>query len=65
MLVLSRKPGESITIGPAIEITVVDVRGSRVVLAIDAPPSVTILRKELQQNPTGVQATGIRERVQN
>ena len=47
MLVLSRKRGERIVIGPNIELTVVDIRGSRVRLAVDAPPDVSIHREEI------------------
>lgn len=47
MLVITRKKGESILIGDDIEITVVKSDEGAVKLAIDAPKSVTILRKEL------------------
>ena len=44
MLVLSRKVGERIIIEPGIEIAVVDVRGSRVRLGIEAPREIGIRR---------------------
>lgn len=47
MLVLSRKVGESITIGDDITITVLEVRGTRVVLGIDAPREQRVMRTEL------------------
>ena len=47
MLVLSRKPGEQIVLGDGVTLTVVEVRGDRVRLAIDAPDQVRILRAEL------------------
>ncbi len=47
MLVLSRKPGETIRIGDDIEISIVEVRGDTVRLGINAPRNVTILRQEL------------------
>lgn len=47
MLVITRKKGEAILIGSDIEITVVKLDDGSVKLAIDAPKSVTILRKEL------------------
>lgn len=47
MLVLSRKPGESVVIGGNITVTVVEVKGNRVRLAFDAPGDVRILRSEL------------------
>lgn len=47
MLVLCRKCGERIAIGPNIDLTVVDIRGNRVRLAIDAPRDVSIHRQEV------------------
>ncbi|GAB4146563.1 MAG: hypothetical protein Tsb009_19300 [Planctomycetaceae bacterium] len=47
MLVLSRKAGESIRIGDHITVSVVEKRGGKVLLGIDAPPDVSILRGEL------------------
>lgn len=47
VLVLSRKPGEKIMIGPDIEIVVIEIIGSRVRIAIRAPRDVSILRTEL------------------
>jgi carbon storage regulator len=47
MLVLSRKPGEAIHIGFGITITLVEVKGSRVRVGIQAPDEVPVLRAEL------------------
>lgn len=47
MLVLSRKLGERIIIGPGIELVVVDVRGNKVRLGIEAPAGVSIRRQEV------------------
>jgi carbon storage regulator len=47
MLVLSRKRDEQIVIGDAIRVTVVDVRGDKVRLGIEAPPDVTVHRREV------------------
>jgi len=49
MLVLSRQRDESIMIGDEIEITVVDIRGDKVRLGINAPKSVSVHRKEVYQ----------------
>jgi carbon storage regulator len=49
MLVLSRKQGERVLIGQEIEITVLEVRGSRVKLGFRGPVEVPIHREELQQ----------------
>ena len=47
MLVLSRTRDETIMIGDDIEITVVDIRGEKVRLGINAPPHVPVHRKEV------------------
>jgi len=52
MLVLSRKIGERIVIEPGIEIAVVDVRGGKVRIGIQAPESVRIFREEIA-SPSG------------
>jgi carbon storage regulator len=62
MLVLSRKRDERIVIGDNIVITVVEVRGDKVRLGIEAPSEVPVHRQEVleamkrsadasQQNP--------------
>ena len=47
MLVLSRKKDEKIIIGDSITIMVVEVRGDKVRLGIDAPKEVTVHRSEV------------------
>lgn len=47
MLILSRKTDESIDIGDDIQISVLEIKGSRVKLAIRAPRSISIRRSEL------------------
>ena len=47
MLVLSRKVGERIVIGPNVVVTVVAVHGARVKLSIEAPSEVSIHREEI------------------
>ncbi len=49
MLVLSRQRDERIMIGDDIEILVVDVRGDKVRLGINAPPQVAVHRKEVYE----------------
>ena len=49
MLVLSRKRGESISIGDGIEVEVVDIRGDKVRLGITAPKDVSVHRKEIHE----------------
>lgn len=47
MLVLSRQRDQTIMIGDDIEITVVDIRGDKVRLGINAPKWVQVHRKEV------------------
>ncbi len=47
MLVLSRQRDETIMIGDAVEITIVDIRGDRVRLGINAPREIQVHRKEV------------------
>lgn len=47
MLILQRRPGESLRIGEDIEVTVVAIEGGRIRLAISAPKDISILRSEL------------------
>ncbi|MBI1314146.1 carbon storage regulator CsrA [bacterium] len=49
MLVLSRQRDESIIIGDNIVITVVDIRGDKVRLGIDAPKEVPVHRREVYE----------------
>jgi carbon storage regulator len=49
MLVLSRKPNESIVIRDDIVITVIDVRGDKVRLGFDAPKDVPVHRQEVYE----------------
>lgn len=47
MLILTRKLGESITIGDEIKVTVVDCQGKQVKLGIIAPKHVKVHREEI------------------
>ncbi|UCF66057.1 MAG: carbon storage regulator CsrA [Acidobacteriota bacterium] len=64
MLVLSRKPGQSISIGEGIRIKVVAVQGQHVRIGIEAPASVTVVREELHRAvaEANKEAAGSRER---
>lgn len=48
MLVIRRKAGESLLIGPEIEIEVIDLSPGRVKLGIHAPRQIPVLRKEVK-----------------
>ena len=47
MLVLSRKCDQSLLVGDNIVVTVLGIDGDRVKLGIDAPRSVSVLRREV------------------
>jgi len=49
MLVLSRKKNESIVIRDDIVVTVVEIRGDKVRLGIEAPKEVTVHRREVYE----------------
>lgn len=55
MLVLSRKMGESVIVGAndEISITVIEVRGERVRLGIEAPGRIPVYRSELKARMLG------------
>jgi len=49
MLVLTRQVNESIMIGDMIELMVVEIRGDKVRLGIDAPVGIPVHRKEIYE----------------
>ncbi len=54
MLVLTRKTTETIKIGDEIEVTVTQVKGKTVRLAVKAPREMKILRGELKPLVSGL-----------
>ncbi len=64
MLVLSRHRDESIMIGDNIVITIVDIRGDKVRLGIQAPTNVPVHREEIyeaiKREAAGVVADGVK-----
>lgn len=50
MLVLSRQRDESICIGDDVVITVIDIRGDKVRLGIEAPREVGVHRREVWES---------------
>jgi len=58
MLVLSRKTDESIVIGDNIVVTVVQIRGDKVRLGIQAPREVSVHRREVYDNIKSSGASG-------
>jgi carbon storage regulator len=47
MLVLSRKVGQALLLGPDVEITVLRIEGDQVRLGVKAPRQLAVLREEL------------------
>lgn len=58
MLVLSRKRNESIVIADNIEITIVEIRGDKVRLGIEAPKEVPVHRREVYEQIKRQQSAG-------
>jgi len=50
LLVIKRKPGESVVIGDDIEVTVVSVDKNSVRLAVQAPRALPVYRRELWED---------------
>lgn len=53
MLVLTRRLGESITIGDNVKLIVVEIDGNQVKLGIEAPREIEIYREELYEKIKG------------
>jgi len=49
MLVLTRKPGESIVVGQDIVVTVIEIKSGQVRIGIDAPREVDVYREEIYE----------------
>ena len=47
MLVISRKPGESVIISEDIRITVISISNDKVSIGVEAPKDIKIVRQEL------------------
>ena len=49
MLVLTRRPGESIVVGENIVVTVIEIKGGQVRIGVDAPREVAVYREEIYE----------------
>lgn len=49
MLILTRRPGESLYLGDNIKITVLGIQGKQVKLGLDVPADTTIYREEVYE----------------
>lgn len=48
MLILSRRPGESLVIGDDVTVTVVAIKGNQVRIGVNAPKNVRVDREEIR-----------------
>ena len=60
MRVLSRKPMERIHIGDSVAVTVLEVRGNKARIGIDAPEDIHVLRSELLDRVSNASGNGSR-----
>jgi len=47
MLILTRRPTQTVTIGNDITVTVLEIRGRQVRIGVDAPRETAVLREEI------------------
>jgi len=62
MLVLSRERDESIVIGDKIVVTIIDIRGDKVRLGIEAPEEIPVHRQEVYE---AIQREAARRRAED
>jgi carbon storage regulator len=53
MLVLTRRPGEQVRIGNEITCVVLQIRGNKVRIGIEAPKDVFVVRPEILESRSG------------
>jgi carbon storage regulator len=68
MLILTRKPGESLYIGDKIKVTVVEIKGNQIRIGVDAPSEFRIFREEifvqiLEENRQAAQSVGSKDEI--
>jgi carbon storage regulator len=59
MLILTRRPTETVRIGNDVTVTILEIRGSQVRIGVNAPRDVAVLREEL------VEKVGVERRRSN
>ena len=63
MLVLSRKVGETITIGDAVQLTVVAISNNKVCLGITAPLDIPVYQAELKATSDWPETASLRGNI--
>ena len=58
MLILTRRIGETLTIGDDVTVTVLGVKGNQIRVGITAPPHVAVHREEIFERIQQDQAAG-------
>ena len=61
MLILTRRPGESVKIGHDITVTVLGVRGNQLRLGFSAPLHVAVHRQEVYERIQSARLTNVSE----
>lgn len=61
MLVLTRKQNESIVINDVVKVTVIEIRGDKVRLGIDAPREIQVHRQEVYELIHGKRPDALRQ----
>jgi carbon storage regulator len=63
MLILTRRPGESLYLGDTIKLKVLSIQGKQIKLGLELPEDMTVYREEVylkikEQNSQALQASG-------
>jgi len=53
MLILSRRPGESLHVGDDIKITILSIKGQQIKVGLDVPDHMPVYREEIYQKVQG------------
>jgi carbon storage regulator len=64
MLILTRRPGESVKVGDEITVTVLGIRGNQLRLGFTAPRHITVHREEVYQRIQAEKLTNIAQAIE-
>ena len=51
MLILTRRPTQTVTIGKDVTVTILEIRGRQVRIGVTAPRDIAVLREEITEKP--------------